>query len=305
MKRFITHTFLALGVAVISLFSQYSSPAAEPLPAGGQVLLAKYSALKTELENNQFGIPLSLESREDSDSLYVDVYGIYAYPFNSVIDAFKTPDNLCDMSTLLMNVKAATFQKVSEEWQLTLYNGRKYYQSPNDAFKMDFSFHVTALQPEYFNIQLTGNNGPLGIKDQRANLEAIPLDKATTFIHFRYDYSFGLLVRAATTSYYATIGSDKKGFSVIATDKTGDPVYVNGARGSLERNAVRAYFAIQTYMDALEIPDKQRFEKRINGYYDLTLQFKKQLYEMDKGEYLAIKRREHTNQLMLQKNLVN
>lgn len=92
---------------------------------------------------------------------------------------------------------------------------------------------------------------------------------------------------------------------MTATDKAGDPVYVNGARGSMERTAVRAYFAIQTYIDALVIPDNQRFEKRINGYYDLTSQLKKQLYEMDKGEYLANKRREHTNQLLLQKNLLN
>ncbi|MBP1752878.1 MAG: hypothetical protein H6Q57_1714, partial [Geobacteraceae bacterium] len=81
----------------------------------------------------------------------------------------------------------------------------------------------------------------------------------------------------------------------------GEPVYVSGVRGSVERNAVRYYLAIQTYMDTLSIPWNQRFEKRISRWFDLTARFPRQLYEMDKGEYLATKRREHNNQLMLQK----
>jgi hypothetical protein len=64
--------------------------------------------------------------------------------------------------------------------------------------------------------------------------------------------------------YYATIGRDKKGFSIIATGNKTDPVYVRGVRGSVERNAVRYYLAIQTYMDTLKISRHQRFEQRIS-----------------------------------------
>lgn len=304
-KPFIINIFVALVVLAIVLFSQHCTPAAEPLSANEHILLAKYSTLKTVLENNQFGLPLYLESQEDGESMRVDVYGIFAYTFDSVRDALQVPDPWCDISALLLNIKAATFRKESEQWLLTLYSGRKYYQPPSDAFQVDLSFHIAALQPEYFNVEMTGNKGPLGLRDQRITFKAVSLDAKSTFIHFHYDFTFGALARAAMTSYYSTIGRTKKGFSVSETDKSGNSVYVKGARGSLERTAVRAYFAIQTYMDALNNPENERFEKRINDYYDLTGRFPQQLYEMDKSEYLANKRREHTNQLMLQNNLVN
>jgi len=53
-------------------------------------------------------------------------------------------------------------------------------------------------------------------------------------------------------------------------------------------------------MDTLEIPSDQRFEKRISRWFYLTARFPRQLYEMGKGQYLANKRREHNNQLILQ-----
>ena len=108
---------------------------------------------------------------------------------------------------------------MSDQWLLTLYSGRKYYQPPKDAYKLDFKFRIAALQPEYLDIALTAKNGPLFTRDHRIRFEAAPLDKGRTFIHFSYDYSYGALARAAIKSYYATIGRDKKGFSVIATDE--------------------------------------------------------------------------------------
>lgn len=303
-KRALIHAFLALAVLATPLFPGHLVLAAEPpLSKSGEALLGQYAALKTKLENNQFGIPLHVESREESDSLRVDVYGIFDYPFNAVSQSLQKPDSWCDINSLLINIKASTFSKVSGEWLLTLYSGRKYYQPPKDAFKLDLGFHIATANKEYLAIKLAGDNGPLGTRDHRIMFEAVPLDKDRTFIHFGYDYSFGILARATMMSYYATIGRNKKGFTVRATATRGDPVYVDGARGSLERIAVRSYFAIQTFMDALKIPGNQRFEKRLNLWYDLTSQFPRQLYEIDKGEYLANKRREHINQRRLQENL--
>jgi hypothetical protein len=300
-RRFIFHACTTLVIAATVLSWRCSVQAAEPLSIGGKVLLARYPALKTRLEKNQFGIPLYVESKEEYSSLHVDVYGIFDYPFDGVRDALRTPDNWCDIASLLFNIKTCTFSKVSDQRLLTLYCGRKYYQPPKDAFKLDFNFRSAALQQEYLDVVFTAKNGPLLTRDHRVGIEGAPMGTGRTFIHFSYDYSYGVLARAAIKSYYATIGHDKKGFSSIATDKKGGPVYVGGVRGSVERNAVRYYFAIQTYLDTLAIPREQRFEKRISRWYDLTARFPRQLYEMDKGEYLANKRREHTNQLKLQK----
>lgn len=54
-------------------------------------------------------------------------------------------------------------------------------------------------------------------------------------------------------------------------------------------------------MDTLKSPGDQRFENQISRWFSLTERFPRQLHEMDKEEYLAGKRREHNNQLMLQK----
>ena len=89
------------------LFLAYSAQAAEPLSSDGKVLLAKYPAIKTELEKNQFGIPLYLESKEEYSSLHVDVYGIFDYPFDSVRDALQTPDNWCDINSCSSILKHA------------------------------------------------------------------------------------------------------------------------------------------------------------------------------------------------------
>jgi len=299
-RRFIFQASIIF-VALATLLSlSFPAQAAEPLSSGNRVLLAKYPAIKPRLEKNQFGIPLYLESREEYSSLHVDVYGIFDYPFDGVRDALQAPDNWCDINSMLFNIKACTFRKMSNQWLLTLYSGRKYYQPPKDAYKLDFSFRLAATQREYLDIALAAKKGPLLTRDHRIRCEAAPLDKGRTFIHFSYDYSYGVLARAAIKSYYATIGRDKRGFSIIATGKDGAPVYVGGVRGSLERNAVRYYLAIQTYMDSLKIPSNQRFEKRNSRWYDLTARFPRQLYELDKGEYLANKRREYNNQLMLQ-----
>lgn len=302
-KRRFSHTLLTCVVLATAFFWHQLVLATEPLPSGGPELLDQYPALKIRLANNQFGIPLYLESTEEAGSLSVDMYGIFAYPFASVRDSLQKPDNWCDVNALLINIKAATFSKVANQWLLTLYSGRKYYQPPQDAFKLALNFRLAAAEKDYLNIELSGDNGPLGTRDHRISFEAAPLDKEKTFIHFRYRYTFGIIARTAMASYYSTIGRDKKGFSVTATGKTGDPVYVHGARGSLERTAVRSYFAIQSYMDALKIPAGQRFEQRISRWYDLTARFPQQLYEMDKRQYLINKRLEHTNQLALQKNL--
>jgi hypothetical protein len=300
-KRFILYACFAFAAFAIVLSWSYFVWAREAISSDGSVLLAKYPAIKADLEANQYGIPLYMESKEESGSLHVDLYGILDYPFDNISKELQSPGNWCDISPLLSNIKASTSRKVSGQWLLTLYSGRKYYQAPKDAYQLDFNFRIASLQQDYLDLALTAENGPMFTKDHRIRFEAAALDKGRTFIHFKYEYTYGMLARAAMKTYYETLGRGKKGFTVTAAGKNGDPVYIGGVRGSEERNAVRYYLAIQTYMDTLNISEDQKFEKRINHWYDLTGRFPLQLYEMDKTEYLANKRLEHANQLVLQK----
>lgn len=63
----------------------------------------------------------------------VDVYGVFDYPFSSVVDVIKVPANWCEMLFLHPNVKACTYRELQDEWLLTFHVGRKVYQSPEET----------------------------------------------------------------------------------------------------------------------------------------------------------------------------
>jgi hypothetical protein len=130
--------------------------------------------------------------------------------------------------------------------------------------------------------------------------EALPLDGGRTFVHVSYAHRYGLSLRLAEKIYFATFGRGKVGFTVNGTDSNGAPVYISGPRGAIERNAVRYYFAIQSFMDTLRYPEESRFSMRTSRWYDLTSRYRKQLFEMEKKDYLTFKTAEHKNQEMLQ-----
>jgi len=98
-------------------------------------------------------------------------------------------------------------------------------------------------------------------------------------------------------------GGSKSGFSVTGTDSDGSPVYTGGLRGAVERDVACYYLAILAYLDTLKIPVEQRFEKRISQWYDLAALYKKQLLNMEEGEYLTYKRQARERQQRLQETL--
>jgi hypothetical protein len=291
---------IAMTVAAAVLFCYSSALATERLSQDRKALIAKYHSIKPKLEKNQFGIPLYLDSAEDVNFSHVDIYGIFEYPFESVRDAFGVPANWCDIAILHMNIKAGTFAETGDQWQVTLYDGLKSYQPPQDAFAIHCRFRVLSQRTDYLHVSLFAAEGPIFTKDHSIGVEAVPIDKRTAFVHFSYSCRYEPMGRMAIKTYFATVGRNKKGFTIMDTDKEGNPSYIGGVRGALERTAVRYYLALQTYMDTLNVPAEQRFEKRINEWYDLTAHYPVQLYEMDKEDYLANKRREYANQLILQ-----
>jgi hypothetical protein len=267
-----------------------------------QALLAKEQAIGAKLKNNQFNAPIYLESTESHGSLRVDMYGIFNHPFEKVKDALDTPAEWCDIAPLHINIKACTYKMAENDGTVTLYSGRKYYQPPKDAYPLKLTFRDSVMNSDYFDINLTAEEGPLSTKDHHIRVQAVPLDKARTFLHFSYTYSTGAMARMAIKSYFTTIGREKVGFSTVR--KGGKSYYVDGVRGAIERNTVRYYLALQSYLDTLRLPESQRFEQRLSRWYDMTARYK-QLKENEKGEYLADKRKEHANQVALQSKLGN
>ncbi len=116
-----------------------------------------------------------------------------------------------------------------------------------------------------------------------------------------YAFGYGTLGRLALRAYLATLGSDKVGFTVTDRDAQGQPVYVGGVRGIVERNAVRYTFAVQAFLETRALPPAERFEASLERWFELTERFPRQLHEVERADYLADKRRERENQHALQR----
>jgi hypothetical protein len=290
-------------VAVAILFSAGFASAVEKPRQGADILLDTYHRNMAKLETNSFGLPLFLESFERDDRVHVDVYGIFDYPFSSVVDVLRVSANWCDIVSLHPNVKACTHRELPNAWLLTFYIGRKFYQPPEDTRQVIYQYRNVVQQEGYLDIILTADAGPFGTKDHRMRFEALPLDEGRTFIHVSYAYSDSVALRLAGKAYFATLGRGKVGFTLTGTDRKGTPVYIGGPRGAIERNAVRYYFAIQSFMNSLSYPEKSRFSMKISEWYDLTTRYRKQLFDLEKKDYLIFKAKEHLNQVILQRSI--
>jgi hypothetical protein len=291
--------FLCL-MAVVILYSAGSASAGEKLRQGEDILLDTYHRNQARLERSSFGLPLFVESFERDEIAHVDVYGIFEYPFSSVVNLLEVPANWCDIVSLTPNVKACTYRKMEGDWLLTFYIGRKIYQPPENTRQVMCHYRKVEQRQGYLDIMLSADAGPFGTKNHRMRFEALPLDGGRTFVHVSYAYSESVALRLAERAYFATLGRGKVGFTVTGTDRNGKPVYIGGRRGAIERNAVRNYFAIQSFMNTLNYAEEHRFSMRINEWYDLTSRYKKQLFDLEKKDYLAFKTKEYKNQVKLQ-----
>jgi hypothetical protein len=127
-------------------------------------------------------------------------------------------------------------------------------------------------------------------------VEAVPLPGGRTFMHLSYAYGYGTGSRIAMSAYLSTAGADKIGFTVTGRDANGQPQYIDGMRGAIERNAMRYYLAIDAYLDALDAPQDQQVEKRIQQWFTASERYPRQLREMDRATYVAMKKAEYERQ---------
>lgn len=274
----------------------FASPATQ---AGKQEMYDSYTRLLPRLEKNIYGVPVYIESSSEQHTMLGKVYSISHYPFSKIHRALVTPGNWCEIAPQHLNIKACTYQHMNDHCQLVFYSGRKFYEKADDVYQLPYIYRVTEPEADYFHVELTAEQGPMGTRDYHIAVEAIPLANEKTFIYFRYSYQAGFLARLGMHTYLATLGSDKDGFSITGTDEQGNPIYIQGVRGIIERNAIRYYLAIESYLQTIQQPAEQRFLARIKRWFDLTQGYP-QLYEMDKKEYLEYKLKERQDQLRLQ-----
>jgi ferric-dicitrate binding protein FerR (iron transport regulator) len=63
-------------------------------------------------------------------------------------------------------------------------------------------------------------------------------------------------------------------------------------RGVVERNTMRYYLAIDSYLKTLDGPQQERQEKRLQSWFNATERHARQLHEVERDEYLQMKRDE-------------
>jgi hypothetical protein len=263
-------------------------------------LRAKYAELGKQLLNNQFQRALYLDSAESSHDLKGEIYAVVDYPFAAVNMALNNPAHWCDVLILHLNVKYCHASSNKAGTVLTVNLGRKYDQPLADAYRAEFNYRGVITTPDYFAVELNAKNGPLSTRDYRIWIEATPLKDGRTFLHFTYAYAFGFTGRLAMQGYLATIGRDKAGFTVTGRLPNGQPTYIQGVRGVVERNTMRYYLAIDAYLAALTAPPRDQLEKRMQHWYNATDQYARQLHEVERDDYLAMKRKEYQRQQVAQ-----
>lgn len=259
-------------------------------PPGGIALQEKYQALQPQLTHNQFARPLYINSTESSSNIKGDIYAVVDYPFEQVRASLTTPARWCDVLILHLNTKYCRPGPGQNPVTLSMRVGKKHDQPLDDAYRIDFNYRVTASADDYFDVRLNADKGPIDTRDYRIQLEAVPTGDGRSFLHLTYSYSFGLASRVALRAYLATAGSDKVGFT---QDKSG---YVGGMRGTVERNTMRYYLAIDAFLSGLATPPAQQLEQRLQNWFNATERYPRQLHEVDKNDYLAMKRKEYARQ---------
>jgi hypothetical protein len=174
--------------------------------------------------------------------------------------------------------------------------GKKTPELLANVARVEFNYSVAAVTPEYLEIMLSAKDGPLGTSDYLIQLQAVALPNSKTFLHLTYSYAMNFAARLAMQTYLGTVGSAKVGFTVTGRRADGQPDYIGGVRGVVERNTMRYYLAIDSFLGAASAAPAAQLEKRLQAWFTAVEQYPRQLHEMDRGQYLEMKRAEYVRQ---------
>jgi hypothetical protein len=281
--------------AVLALVLAWAACAAQAgtQASGAPALRARLAASQQLLADSPFGGPLYLESSEAPRLLQGDVYALVDHPFQAVSAALGNPGRWCEVMILHLNTKHCRRGVENGTSTIELRVGKKHDQPIAAASLVAFGFRTVSATPEYLAVELQAATGPFDTSDYRILFEAVPLEGGRSFIHMGYSFSYGAVSRFAMQAYLATIARDKVGFTRVAPAHPGDaPGYIGGVRGLVERNTMRYYLAIDAYLGALSAPPSAQLERRLRAWFDATERYSRQLHEVEREAYMAMKRRE-------------
>lgn len=289
--RGVSVVFLGYATGTFGLAMAGSNPEA--------ILRAKYISLEPQLRQNQFKRPLVLDSIESSNRLQGDIYALVDYSFSKVNAGLNNPSHWCDVMLLHINTKYCHAIAGPTGTILKVNIGKKTPEELSDVPRLEFNYNVAVATREYLDIILNASVGPFGTRNYLVRLEAVALPGDKTFLHLTYSYAFNFTGSLAMQTYLGTIGSDKVGFTIIGRRVDGQPNYIRGVRGLVERNTMRYYLAIDSFLGAASAPPAMQFEMRLQNWFTAAEHFPRQLHEMNQETYLEMKRAENIRQQTL------
>lgn len=264
-----------------------------------QQLQSRYVFLQERLRNNPFRRPVVLDSAQTPQQVSGDVYAVLAYPFATVSAALDSPGQWCDVISLHANTKYCRASISGSESALNVHIGKKTPQALNEVPRIAFQYALKEASPNYLHIELRAGEGPLGTRDYRLVLEAVPLPQSRTFLHLTYAYATSFSARVAMQAYLATVGRAKVGFTPIETTVPGPPQTIGGVRGLVERNTMRYYLAIDSYVataTSAATTSPAQLDARLQRWFSAVEEYPRQLHEMERDDYLVMKRAEYARQ---------
>ncbi len=260
---------------------------------GPELLYSTYETMQPQLHTGSKEEPFNLNAHVFDKLTQGDVYALVPYEYNLLATTLTVPEQLCHAIVLHINVKGCVIDDSGQHKPLVdLYVGRKEYQHPENAFKVQYEFSVSDHRDNYTLISMTADKGPLKTENIAIYIEFLPINPRTSFMHFAYSANYGNLARFALNTYLSTLGRNKVGFSETGVDEHGEPVYIKGIQGIVERNTMRYFFALNSYFSTYSQPEKQRFDASLNRWFDYVEKYPKQLYEVPRDEYLKAKHKE-------------
>ncbi|WP_310738568.1 hypothetical protein [Piscinibacter sp. HJYY11] len=253
-----------------------------------QALRDRHDRLASQIEQSPFKRPLVVQSSDAGNALSGSVDAVMPQPYALAREHLQQPEALCEILMLQVNTK----QCAVNGRELVVHIGRKNDQPLEDAYRVAFTLQPQASSDDYMSLQLGADSGPFSTRDFRIQLQAIPLDGGKrTYLHLGYSYGMGMAAKLAMQGYFATAGASKVGFTRTAGD-----AYIGGMRGAIERNTMRYYLAIEAYLASLSAPPAQQRTQRLERWFAATEQYARQLHEVERSEYLAMKQREFRRQ---------
>jgi hypothetical protein len=271
------------------------------VPAGAtedpaQILMAKFSSLESRLRTSPMRRPMVLESSESQNKVLGEVYAVINYPFAEVNTGLNHPDHLCDVMSLHINIKYCRAGTGPNGTTLKVNVGKKTPEDLKDAPRIEFKYTVRQSSAQYLDFELASPGGPMGTRDYRIALEAIPVAADKTFLHFTYAYVLSFTSRIAMQTYLATFGLGKVGFTPVGKSINGQVQMVGGIQAVVERNTMRYFLAIDSFLGAAASGATDQLDARLQRWHAAVEQYPRQLHDLEHDEYIAMKRDEYRRQ---------